>query len=61
MPNDHFKLYVLAEMKYIKEKNKILEKIGGGGSTHNGAAKFEKTTISKVEQLLKNTIKEMGE
>lgn len=43
------------------EINKILEKIGGGGSTHNGAAKFEKTTISKVEQLLKNTIKEMGE
>ena len=43
------------------EINKILEKIGGGGSDYNGAAKFEDTTISNVEKLLKNTIKEMGE
>ena len=43
------------------EINKILEKLGGGGSDYNGAARFEKTTISKVEQLLKKTIKEMGE
>lgn len=43
------------------EINKILEKLGGGGSDYNGAARFENTTISKVEQLLKKTIKEMGE
>ena len=43
------------------EISKILEKIGGGGSDYNGAAKFEDTTISNVEKLLKNTIKEMGE
>ena len=40
---------------------KILEKLGGGGDTFNGAAKFEKTTISKVEQELKKLIKEEGE
>ena len=43
------------------EISKILEKIGGGGSNYNGAAKFENMPISKVEQLLKKTIKEMGE
>lgn len=43
------------------EINKILEKIGGGGNDYNGAARFENTTISNVEKLLKNTIKEMGE
>lgn len=43
------------------EIGKIMEKLGGGGSENNGAAKFENMTISKVEQLLKNTIKEMGE
>lgn len=43
------------------EIHKILEKIGGGGNDYNGAAKFEDTTISNVEKLLKNTIKEMGE
>ena len=43
------------------EISKILEKLGGGGSDYNGAAKFEDTTISNVEKLLKNTIKEMGE
>lgn len=36
--------------------NKILEKLGGGGDTYNGAARFEKTTISKVEQMLKKEI-----
>lgn len=36
--------------------SKILENLGGGGDTYNGAAKFEKTTISKVEQLLKKEI-----
>ncbi|MBQ8132395.1 MAG: DHH family phosphoesterase [Bacilli bacterium] len=41
--------------------NKILEKLGGGGDTYNGAAKFEKTTISKVEQQLKQVIKEESE
>ena len=40
---------------------KILEKLGGGGDTYNGAAKFENTTISKVEQELKKLIKEEGE
>ena len=43
------------------EINKILEKIGGGGSNYNGAAKFENTTISNVEKIVKNAIKEMGE
>lgn len=37
---------------------KILEKLGGGGDTYNGAAVFEKTTISKVEQELKKILKE---
>jgi c-di-AMP phosphodiesterase-like protein len=40
---------------------KILEKLGGGGDQCNGAAKFEKTTISKVEQELKKILKELGE
>ena len=40
---------------------KVLEKLGGGGDTFNGAAKFEETTISKVEQELKKIIKEEGE
>ena len=41
--------------------SKILVKLGGGGDTYNGAATFEKTTISKVEQTLKKLIKEEGE
>ena len=41
--------------------SKILEKLGGGGDNYNGAAKFEKTTISKVEQDLKKYLKEEGE
>ena len=41
--------------------NKILEKLGGGGDATSGAATFEKTTISKVEQSLKKLIKEEGE
>ena len=40
---------------------KILEKLGGGGDAYNGAASFEDTTISKVEQELKRLIKEEGE
>ena len=40
---------------------KILEKLGGGGDNTSGAAKFEETTISKVEQELKKLIKEEGE
>lgn len=40
---------------------KILEKLGGGGDNTSGAAKFEETTISKVEQDLKRIIKEEGE
>lgn len=39
----------------------ILEKMGGGGDATSGAAIFEKTTISKVEQELKKIIKEEGE
>ena len=39
----------------------VLEKIGGGGDNTSGAAKFEKTTISKVEQELKRIIKEEGD
>ena len=41
--------------------NHILEKIGGGGDSTSGAATFENTTISKVEQDLKKVIKEEGE
>ena len=38
--------------------SKILEKLGGGGDTYNGAARFEKTTISKVDQMLKKEIQD---
>ncbi len=41
--------------------SKILEKLGGGGDNCYGAAKFENTTISKVEQQLKKYLKEEGE
>lgn len=42
--------------------SRILEDLGGGGDDYNGAARFEKTTISKVEQELKKAIaKETGE
>lgn len=41
--------------------NKILSKLGGGGSIYNGAAQLEETTISKVEQQLKEAIKEESE
>ena len=41
--------------------SKIMVKLGGGGTAQNGAAKFENTTISKVEQELKKVLKEMGE
>lgn len=41
--------------------SKILVKLGGGGDSFNGAARFENTTISKVEQELKKLIKEEGE
>ncbi len=40
---------------------KILKKLGGGGDFTGGAAKFENTTITKVEQELKRIIKEEGE
>lgn len=40
---------------------RVLEKLGGGGDTYNGAAKFENTTISKVEQELKDILKKEGE
>ena len=40
---------------------KIMAKLGGGGDSTCGAATFENTTISKVEQELKKTIKEEGE
>lgn len=41
--------------------SKILVKLGGGGDYYNGAARFEKTTLSKIEQQLKKLIKEEGE
>ena len=41
--------------------NKILSKLGGGGDATSGAATFDDTTISKVEQELKKVIKEEGE
>ena len=37
---------------------KIMAKLGGGGDTYSGAAKFDDTTISKVEQELKEILKE---
>ena len=40
---------------------KVLEKIGGGGDAYNGAARIEKTTVSKVAQELKKILKEEGE
>lgn len=40
--------------------NKILEKLGGGGDTYNGAARFENSTISKVDQELKKVLKKEG-
>ena len=40
---------------------KVLEHLGGGGDTFNGAAKFENTTITKVEQKLKKAIEKEGE
>lgn len=39
----------------------ILESLGGGGDKNGGAAKIEKTTISKVEQKLLQTIKKQEE
>lgn len=39
----------------------ILTNLGGGGDTYNGAAKFENTTISKVEQQLKQEISNQEE
>ena len=40
---------------------KILEKLGGGGDSYTGAAKFENTTISNVEKELKRIIEEESE
>ena len=40
---------------------KIVEKLGGGGDAYNGAARFEDTTIGKVEDELKRILKEEGE
>ena len=40
---------------------KIVEKLGGGGDSTSGAAKFENKTISEVEHELKRIIKEEGE
>ena len=40
---------------------KILNKLGGGGDTYSGAAKFEDSTVNKVAQELKAIIKEEGE
>ena len=41
--------------------NKILKKIGGGGDSTSGAAVFQNSTISKVEQEIKRLLKEEGE
>lgn len=41
--------------------NEILARLGGGGGIYNGAAQLENTTISKVEQQLKEAIKEESE
>lgn len=39
----------------------ILEKLGGGGDSYNGAAKFQETTIDKVVERIKKIITEEGE
>ena len=41
--------------------SRILEKLGGGGDSTSGAATFEKSTITKVEEELKKLIKKEGE
>ena len=41
--------------------SKILVKVGGGGDTYSGAAKFEDNTVNKVAQEIKTLIKEEGE
>ena len=41
--------------------SKVLTKIGGGGDTYSGAAKFEDSTVNKVAQEIKAIIKEEGE
>lgn len=41
--------------------SKILDKVGGGGDTFSGAAKFEDSTVNKVAQDIKALIKEEGE
>lgn len=41
--------------------SKILDKLGGGGDSTSGAATFENTTITKVEENLKKLIKKEGE
>ena len=48
----------LPNISDIKISCEILEKLGGGGDTYNGAARFEKTTKSKVEQMLKKEIQD---
>ena len=40
---------------------KVLEKLGGGGDSYIGAAKFEKTSIGQVEETIKRIIMEEGE
>ncbi|MBR3049273.1 MAG: DHH family phosphoesterase [Bacilli bacterium] len=40
---------------------KILEKLGGGGDEIEGAARFENTTLSKVEKMIKEYIAKEGE
>ncbi len=40
---------------------KLLEKFGGGGDETEGAARFENTTISKVEKMIKDYIAKEGE
>ena len=41
--------------------SKVLTKIGGGGDTYSGAAKFDDSTVNKVAQEIKEIIKEEGE
>lgn len=40
---------------------KILDKLGGGGDSFNGAAQFENTTVNKVAQEVRILLKEEGE
>lgn len=56
---DKHRVGVSARSLGTYEINKLLEKIGGGGTANNGAATFENMPISKVEQIVRKAIEDM--